>query len=356
MRDHLIRQFLIELRMELEVEGIDTAERGAIVSEAHSHLVDAFDVADPMNEAEERGVIDGFGAARTMAQSLAREYTYARSRRRYVWPALFVLAACVLFSLINSQLHLPLFGREIWVGTLYVAFCALWLVALGYKARRPLVSQFLVLAGGLLIGRVCWLMFTCYPVPNHFAEFVKRNEVAKDVAFSNRMIRQDRLVASELRFGQQFFSDPSKRPVPDFLTNSDGSYLLPDGIREAGHGLPARSGPSLTARFWNDAVREWNQRPYSIESEGVPGRKTAAEVWMIRSVRDIGEQENHIQTLYRSVKSPWWNRLEWTVQLQAPGVIAVSLAAALITNAGWVLRVLFAPIVRHTRRRRLATR
>ena len=353
MREHLIRQFLNELGRELEVEGLELKKRAAILAEAQNHLFEAFEAASPADENAAQLVISQFGTARSMGRSLAREDARARSRRRYLWPALVAGIAIALGPVLTSW-RVGLFGREIWFGTLYLFCCSVLLFILGYRARRPLLGQFLALGAVMLLVRTCWFMATCYPIANtNYTQFVDRNGVAQHVADMGKMIGQEHLLVSELQFGRQFFSNPVERPAPSFLRSRDG-YKLADGVRETAYGLRERTGSILTASTWADAVKEWNRRPYDMTNEGIPGRKTSAEVWILRAPQRIADLQNNLNGLYRSMREPWRVRLRWTLQLDAPGLILMIATALISTNMGWLLWLLLAPLGRQIRRIRLS--
>ncbi len=352
MREVLIGQFLNELGKELEIEGIEREGRESIVREAKCHLVEAFEAANPVDEVEEQEVIRDFGPARPLARALAKQYSQVKSRRAYLWPALFAFAASFVRTPFLMSGRVPLFGREIWIGTLYLSFCAAILFVLGSRARWPLVGQFVALAVGLLATTTPWIMTRYYPVPGRdgFSSFVGRDQIVGDVAQTNRGIAQERMMVSQVEDGQRFFSQPSEGSAPDFLQSVDG-YKLPEGIRESCLGVPERTGLGLTVKTWKEAVAEWNSHPYWIAEEG--GRKTPAEVSIIQAERSIRDQQDHIAILYRSASEPWWVQLAWTLRIMAPKIVTEWIVVAIVTNAGWLLWSLIAPIRRLVRRRRM---
>jgi hypothetical protein len=349
--DSLLSHFYAKLRQELTVEGVPADRLTAIVQEVRSHLEEAIEVEDAVNADQIRKVLQDFGNERSLARSLAAEYRHGASKRIFLWPAVTTIALLAVFFLIaNSRIWL--FGRQIWIGTLFLIASAVALAIIGYVARRPSVGQFAALAAALVISCTLGFAVTSYPV-NHSSDGHSgwysptfRWSVSQDIDSTHRFMSAHQEVSRRISIGKQVFADSNPRPVPDFLQCRAG-YLLPEGVRESALGYPVKGLYSLLATpSFEVAVEQWNRR-----IDFADGPKTEADFILSGMPKDIAALQRSIDDLAWIQKQPLTVQIARDFSMVWPGCLAVCLSAFLATNVGWAVWMLVWTAGRQIRRR-----
>jgi len=288
---HLIKNYLSALRRELAVRGVKTERIDEIVAETQIHLEEAMAAAAPQTEHEVRAVFLQFGDAAALARRLAAEYDRISARRRYLWPAAFVVVA-------HAALHGPFLGIRLfeapkgsyaqgglwigsvrvlpvmWIGTIFLLASAAVLFGMGCRARKPLLGQFAAVIAGLIVVQTAWYAAASYPVAYglhrqpEFYQMVPRDDVARQLVVMQKGIGAERRVGQRLELGQKVFSAANATHAVPAELMYHGRYWLPEGVREATIGVnPVEINPYLLVSTWEAAVAGWTEHNYGSEGQ-----------------------------------------------------------------------------------------
>lgn len=341
---YLVRTYLVDLRRELAIQGLGRKRIEAVLEETYSHLQEAMAAAEPSTDLAAERVIEQFGRAPAMAKALAAQEDRSNAKRRFLWPALYFLAAFLTFTL-TPYMMFRFFHDRIWFGTLFLLISAGVLGALGFLARRPVFSQFAAVAGLLVIGQTGWYSTTSIPVERYgWYQPVKRADSGRFIDDIQAQIARGNQVIDKVKRGQAVFmaSNVAKITPGEFVFR--GNYMTPEAVRELTIGIdPDVIQPALFARTWRDAVKAWN--------EVTPGRGWSGAEEVLRMQPDsIIADQRALANFEWMREQPLIVQLGVDLKMTLLPTSAMGTMALLATNAGWFLWLMLRGLGRVRRR------
>jgi|GEM_PF-5729387 len=346
-----VENFVSDLEHELRIEGVAEDNVPIIKEEIRSHLYDAVETQNPTTPSGMRKLLEEFGAAKKLARALANELESAKPKRMFLWPAALVAVVALLFALITFPV-LP-WPHHLWSGSIVLFFAMpVGLFLLGYRARRPLVGQFIALgAGWTIMMSLFWLATsvpeTCFAGDSlRFQEAVRRAEMDSEIAKQQSYIDRLSLAARRLEAGQAYFNNPIGLPPADLVVGK--RLLLPNGVRDQAMGAQA-AGPADIGSLDGQADAGWGMDWKTKRYDG----RTWAETFRDEDLQEINERQAALDSLKVTSRAPWPVQLAGDVRIAWSICLRFVAFAAVLTNLGWLAWFLLRAIRRERRRYRL---
>ncbi|HLK13899.1 MAG TPA: hypothetical protein VKT78_03755 [Fimbriimonadaceae bacterium] len=334
LETYLVERYLRELRRELDVRGVEAKHSEEILAEAAAHLQEALEAAKPDSAQQMEAVIARFGAAATLAKRTAAEESRRGRRRWFLWPAL--LSPLMIWIFQHPLPQSRLFHNAMYAGTFYLLLSGVVLCILGFRARRALLGQFAVLCAGLAIGQWAWLTATSIPIRHVSARGVVWYDSLKiadrdaEVARTHRRVEGLNLLASDIERGERIFSTTSAPASVPPLYKNGAKYWLPEGLREVKLGIPvAEIIPELSTPDWREARIAW--------TGANPGSAADADRLLLQIPGDIDYHGEYLHALEAYPTKPLGARAAECWRMAAPLAVVFSIMAAVATNSGWLL-------------------
>lgn len=347
-RSFHIEGFLNGLERELRIEGMAEDSVPLILEEMRSHLHDAMEEEPDLTESRARLLLQEFGGARKLARSLAAECERAKGRRAYPWPALIVGLVALTFGLVPIG-NLVIVGSNYWFGDGILWSVLAALLALGYRARRPLFGQFVGLAAIWIPAVTLFYLFTSVPEVYEgfenpkFQGTVLRSEIASELRFQQHRVDQEDTTIAELRQGAAYYRHPAG-PPPSFLVYN-GRFVLPDGLRQ----LNGVTGPGIqkgdTVSNFSEAARRWTVINYV-------GNRTEAEGLADMLLQDSTEFHAAIDGLRAKAQTSVVTQIAPDLVLVTRQCLPCCFVTCILTNLGWLCWLIVRKVKRALRRYR----
>ena len=345
----LISAYLGHLRKELIVQGLPAKKVEEVLSETDSHLEEMLEGA---GVEEAPLLLRQFGNAKALAKSIAAEHERSSLSRWYLWPAGFTFGACLLLKSPVIDTFYRAFAQLPWSG-IYFIICAIVLGILGFKARKPLFGQFVLVGAGIFIVWTLWAAATSYPVATfrgkseaspEWYEPISRGHTAEFESRLNMDISREQEIIRRVKLGKAVFSSANVGQAVPVELAFRGQYLLPEAVYELNlDAKPASINRTLLTSSWDEAAKSWN-------GVGSAQRYTQAD-WILESTPyNIANDQRSIDYLKWVQAQPFTTQLALDAQMPARRALAFATAALIPTNLGWLLWMFTRAVGRRNRR------